>query len=106
VREERVVLEDGVHVASVRRQTRDVAAAELDSPIVRPLEAGDQPERRRLAGARRTEEREELAGADLEVDPVDGGHVAVRLAHAFEAHGGSRTLPRSLVGPQLGSLLQ
>jgi hypothetical protein len=48
VREERVVLEDGVHVARVRRQVRDVAAAELDPAGIRPLEARDEAQRRRL----------------------------------------------------------
>ena len=63
VREERVVLEDRVDVARVRRLVGDVGAAERDSPGVRSLEAGDHPQRRRLARARRPEQREELAVA-------------------------------------------
>ena len=36
----------------------------------------EHPDRRRLAGAVRAEQPEELAGLDLEVDPVDGRHRA------------------------------
>jgi hypothetical protein len=48
VREERVVLEDRVDVAFVRRPARDVLAGEEDAPRVRLLEAGDDPQRRRF----------------------------------------------------------
>ena len=41
VREERVVLEDGVDVALVGRQVGHVATAQLYLSLVRPLEAGD-----------------------------------------------------------------
>ena len=64
VREEGVVLEDGVHVARVRRLPRDVFAAEGDAAGVRLLEPGDHAQRRRLAGAGRAEQREELACGD------------------------------------------
>ena len=40
-------------------------------PAGRQLEAADHPQRRGLAAAGRSEEREELAGADLERDAVD-----------------------------------
>ena len=70
------------YVALVRRPVRDVEAAQLDAPFVRSFEARDQPQRRRLAGAGRSEQREELARLHLEVDAVDGDDVAVGLAHA------------------------
>ena len=85
VREEGVVLKDRVDVARVRGKSRHVFAAELDRAFVRPLEPGDHAQRRRLARARRAEHREELAATDLEIDPVDGGHVAVALAQAGKA---------------------
>jgi hypothetical protein len=44
----------------------------------------DQPQRGRLARARRAEHREELAAHDLEVDVVHGDHVAEGLAYADE----------------------
>jgi hypothetical protein len=72
VREQRVRLEDRVDVALVRRQGAHVAAADEDRAVVGLLEAGDQPQRRRLAAARRPEQRQELAVANGEVDAVDG----------------------------------
>ena len=79
VGEERVALEDGVDLAAVRRRRRHVVAVEQDLPVVRTFEAGDQPQRRRLAAPRRAEEREELAGLDRDVDPVDGCDVSELL---------------------------
>ena len=61
VREQRVVLEDRVHVALERRPVRDVLAVEEDATLGRQLEAGDHPEGGRLARAGRPEHREELA---------------------------------------------
>ena len=49
------------------------------------LEAADHAQGRRLAAAGRTEQAEELAVLDLEVDVVDGDHVAERLRHLDEA---------------------
>ncbi len=43
VREERVVLEDHVHVPPVRRHVRDVVPAEQNRPLVGLLEARDHP---------------------------------------------------------------
>ena len=95
VREERVVLEDRVDVSRVRRQARHVAPRKFDPPLVGTLEARDQAQRCRLAGAGGPEQGEKLAGGDLEVDAVDGDHVAVRFADADEpnvrhVHGGGR----------------
>ena len=66
VREERVALEDRVHVALVRRQSRDGLVAEVDDAIVRFLEAADHPQRRRLPAAGRPEQGEEGAARDLD----------------------------------------
>ena len=87
VREEGVALEHGVDRALVRRRLRDVVLADDDPPRVGPLEAGDHPQRRRLAAAGRAEQREELAAADLERHVVDGRDVVERLAHALEDDG-------------------
>src|SRR5439155_23146758 len=106
VREERVVLEDRVDVAFVRRAAGDVAPVQLDAARVGTLEAGDQPERGRLAGARRPEQGEELAGRDLEVDAGDGDgdHVAVRLADAGEPDVGYDSFGRHEPGDCLRQL--
>ena len=53
VRPERVVLEHHADVALVRRQRVDAAVAEADLARVRRVEAGDQPQQRRLAAAGR-----------------------------------------------------
>ena len=79
VREQRVVLEDRVDVARVGRERADVGAAQLDRALVGDREARDQPQRRRLAGAGRAEQREELALGDVEIDAVHGREVAVAL---------------------------
>ena len=65
VREERVRLEDGVDVAAVRAACRARERPEMRmSPASGLLEAGDHAQRRRLAAARRPEQRDELARLD------------------------------------------
>ncbi len=88
VREERVVLEHGVGLARVWRDVGDVAAAELDLAGVGALEACDQAQERGLARTRRSEQREELALLDHEVDTRHGRDRAVVLADAVELEGG------------------
>ena len=84
VGEERVVLEDHVDRALVRRIGGHVAAAQEDRPAGRELEPADHPQRRRLAAARRAEQREELAAADLERDAVDRPDLAELLLQVEE----------------------
>jgi hypothetical protein len=90
VREQRVVLEDRVHVAFVRRQPRDVPPPQQDPPRCRLLEAGDHPQAGGLTGARWPEQREELAGPDVEGDAVDRDHVTEPLDHVIEDDRGLR----------------
>ena len=59
VREERVALEDGVHVPLVRREADHVLVAEEDAALGRLLETADHAQRRRLPAAGRAEQREE-----------------------------------------------
>jgi hypothetical protein len=70
-----VGLEDGVDRTAMRRSVDEVAAVEEDVPGGRPLEAGDQPQRGRLAALGRPEQRKELTRLDTEVDPGDSGDV-------------------------------
>src|SRR5919197_417425 len=51
-----------------------VAAPEEDAAGTHPVERPEQLQERRLAGAARALERDELAVSDLEVDPVQGAH--------------------------------
>jgi hypothetical protein len=71
VRVERVVLEHHRDVALLRRElVHDVVAdAQLAARDV--LQAGDHPQRRRLAAAGRADEDDELAVGDLEVQVDD-----------------------------------
>jgi hypothetical protein len=72
----------------VGRQRPDVDAAQLDGPLVGQLEAGDEAQGRRLAGARRAEQGEELPAPDVEVDAVDGRGGAEALDEAAQPHVG------------------
>ena len=64
----------------------DLLAGEHDLAVVGGVEAGDEVEQRRLAAARRAHDRDELAGAEVEVDAAQGPHRRElrleRLAHA------------------------
>src|SRR5579875_601755 len=71
VREQRVALEHRVDRPPVGPDSRDVPTADVDRSLGRLLEAGDHPQRRRLAAARRADDREELAPVDLEVEGSD-----------------------------------
>ena len=87
VREQRVVLEHHAEVALVRRGSRDRLAVEHDVAGGRRLEAGEHHQRRRLARARRTEQGEELAALDVQVELAhDEVHAVVGLLHAAKTH--------------------
>ena len=63
MREYRIVLEHHREPALPRRQVRHVAPADQHAPAALPLEPRDDAQQRRLAAARRPEQREELAVA-------------------------------------------
>ena len=102
VGEEGVVLEHGVDVALVRWRLRHVDAVEQDLALGRFLEAGDHAQRRRLATARRAQQREELAWGDVQVDACDGHEVAETLHEVDEldlsACHGARSLAQATFG--------
>ncbi len=79
MREERVALEHGVHVALVGRHLGHVDPIQEDLTLARPLEPGDHPQGRGLAASRRSEQGEELTGRHLQVDPRDRGEVTEAL---------------------------
>jgi hypothetical protein len=74
VREERVVLEDGVDRPVEGRHAVDGPAAEQDLARGRLLEARDGAQRRRLAATGGAEQGEELALAHRQGDVVDRAH--------------------------------
>jgi hypothetical protein len=57
--------------AALRRPARDLAALELDRAARREVEAGDQVDERRLAGAVRTDQPDDLFPPELEIDAVE-----------------------------------
>src|SRR4029079_14905758 len=88
VREQRVALEHRVDRTPVGPNAGHVPAADADAPGGRILEAGDHPQRRRLAAAGRPDDREEFTGLDLQVEVADGDEVAEPLLDAGQVDGG------------------
>ena len=84
VREQRVGLEHRVDRALVGPRPGEVGVTDHHPPGRGLLEAGDHPERGRLAAARRAQQREERPSWDLQVDVVDRGEVAEPLGDALE----------------------
>ena len=72
VRIERVVLEHHRHVAVFRRHVVDHLAVDPDLAAGDVLEAGDHPQRRRLAAAGRADQHDELLVGDVEIDAAHG----------------------------------
>ena len=85
MRKQRVVLEHHVDRALVRQHMGDVLAVEQDAALVRRLEAGEHSQQRGLAAAAGAEQREKLAGPDVERQPVHRAEIAEFLADALDA---------------------
>jgi hypothetical protein len=64
--------------ATVRRPARDVAAVQLDGSARRPVEARQHVHERRLAGAVRPDQPDDLAAPQLEADPAQRLHALER----------------------------
>src|SRR5690606_20513629 len=69
---------------AVRRHLRDVLALEADTAGCRLIDAAYEVEDRRLAGAVRTDDREDLALVDAEADAVDGLDAAEMHGQVFD----------------------
>ena len=104
VREQRVVLEDGVDVAPVGRQPGHVLPVELDEARGGLLEAADHAQRCRLAAAGRPQQGEELAVAHLEVDVVDRRNVPELLHDIHEPDFDVRTALYRMLGVDLSQI--
>ena len=70
--------------ASCGLAKRTVLAVQADGAGVGLVEAGDDLDQRRLAGAVLAEQRMHLAGADVEADPVQRAHAGKRLGDLVE----------------------
>ena len=71
MRVERVVLEDHRDVTVLRREVVHDLASDANDAVADRLEPGHHAERARLTAARRADEDDELAVADLEVEVAD-----------------------------------
>src|SRR5688572_13276215 len=101
MREERVVLEDGVRRALEGRKVGDVLVAEEDRSGGDLLETADHAQGRGLAAAGRAEERKELARFHIEREIVDRGDIAEPLGHPLESDVSfGHALARNLVSLQ------
>ncbi len=81
MREQRVVLKDRVDVAPVGRHAGHIDAVQPDVAATRLVEPADEPQQRRLAAARRAENREELTASHREARAFDGHHRAEPLVY-------------------------
>jgi hypothetical protein len=88
VLERRVVLEHEADVALLRRQLGGVDAFDLHGSLVGELEAGDDPQQRRLAAAARAQQRGQLAVGDRQRHVVHREEVPEALRHVpdLDAH--------------------
>ena len=84
VREEGVGLEDGVDRPLVGPRAGQVGLPDHHPAGRGLLQPGDHPQGGGLAAARRTEQGEEGAPRDVEVNAVDGDEVTEGLGHALE----------------------
>ena len=88
VGEQAVALEDHAHVALVGRGAGDVGAGHQHGAGVGELEAGRDAQRRGLAAPGRSEQRDELALAYVEVEALERDGGPERLADGDEVERG------------------
>ena len=88
VREQRVILEDGVDVAPIGSEPLSGLAKDLDVAGGWLFETGDQTQTGRLARTGRSEHGEELALLDLQGDAVDGADGTEVPGDVLEQDGG------------------
>ncbi len=77
----------------VGRQPGNVAAVEGDRPFARPRVAAHRHHQGGLAGAVGADQRDDLAGIDVEVDALERPHVAVKGGDAANGKEGSAHRP-------------
>ena len=82
VREQRVILEDGVDLTTLGRNVVHPLAADEHFPGIRGFKARKDSEDGRLAAAGRSKEGQKLAVADAQVDAAERASVLERFVHA------------------------
>src|SRR5580698_8748300 len=90
MRKNRVALEDGIHLALVGRYGVQPRAIPQDFTAVETFESGDQAEQRGFPGAAFAQDRQELAGRDVEGDAAQNRAWSETLEHA--ANGKQRAI--------------
>ena len=105
MREERILLEDRVHVALVRRDAADVFTVENHLASGGLLEPSDHLQRGGLAAARRAEYPEELSFENREICLFDSDKVTERLAHLAELNDGISGRHRRSISNRLHALI-
>src|SRR5690606_35286189 len=98
VGEERVALEHHGDVPEVGGQAGDVVVVQPDLALGGTLQPGDHPQDRRLAAARRAQQREQFSLRHVEVDMVDGQDVASETFDEALQLDAGRPPPRDLGG--------
>ena len=88
MRKQRVVLEHHVDRPLVRQHVCDVLAVEQDAAFVGALETGKHAQQRCLAAAAWAQQREELAGVDIERNTVHRAESTEPLHHALDPQQG------------------
>src|SRR3954463_5918897 len=89
------MLEHEADIALLHGLLRSVLVAEIDGALGRPLQPGDQAQQRRLAGAGRTQQRDQLTRADIQRDVVERRKAVELLAHVGNANFHSKSSGKS-----------
>ena len=84
MREQRVLLKHRVDPALVGRHLRHIRAVKQDLAAGGRLKPAQQAQKRGLAAARRAQQRDELALADVEVDIVEDLRIAEALSYVLD----------------------
>ena len=107
MREEVELLEDDPDSLTDRRDVGafagDLLALEEDAAGLDRLQQVDAAEERALAAAARTDDDEDLAEVDAEVDPVEDEVVAEALPYGLQLNGGDTVRHLLMVGRGLDS---
>ena len=99
-------MRDAESRAAARRCAREVGAVEHDAAGHRLDEPGDGAQDRRLAGAVRAEQRDDLARRDRQIDAPDHRRLVVARGQPLERENGvSHARPRAASGASLAAAL-
>src|SRR3954447_6877342 len=84
VAEKRVVLEHETDIALADAARQRILAVEMDLALIGPVQPGDDTQQRGLARSRWTEQRDELARVNVEIDVVEGGKGSKAPGHLVQ----------------------